>query len=141
MCGLFGLARPEGAARSTATTRAVLMLGRIAEERGVDAAGVAYRPTAHPESGDPPAERRDAVLDGWRVIKDVGRFGKLPLREAGAELDAARVLLGHTRHATQGDIGRLCNASPLSAGPVLGTHNGDVTAGGLRERYGLPAPV
>src|SRR5947207_226114 len=125
MCGLFGLARPAGAASPRATTRALLMLGRLAEERGVDAAGLAYWPTPRPDTGRPSTEIADVTVDGWRVVKRTGRFGHLPLRGARTELSGARVLLGHTRHATQGDVSRLANASPLVTGPVLGTHNGD----------------
>src|SRR5262249_52028986 len=121
MCGLFGLARPRAAAGPQVTTRALLMLGRLAEERGVDAAGLAYHPTARRDTLRPSTGQPDVVLDGWRVLKRVGRFGDLRLRGAGPELDAARVVLGHTRQATQGDVRLLVNASPLAAGPVLGT--------------------
>ncbi len=134
MCGLFGLARPTGAASPRAGTRALLKLGRLAEERGVDAAGLGFWPS----TGNPPnrlVTGIDGTLDGWRVVKRTGPFGELSLRGARTGLDAARIVLGHTRHATQGDPDRLANASPLAVGPLLGTHNGDVTAEVLRERY------
>jgi glucosamine 6-phosphate synthetase-like amidotransferase/phosphosugar isomerase protein len=141
MCGLFGLARPAGAGSPGATARALLLLGRLAEERGVDAAGLAYWPTPRPDTADPSMEFADVTVDGWRVLRRIGRFGELALRGTRTELKAARVVLGHTRHATQGNVHLLVNASPLAAGPVLGTHNGDVTADVLRSRYPWLAPV
>ena len=39
----------------------------------------------------------------------------------------APVVLGHTRWATQG-ARTLGNASPMTVGDIIGTHNGDVTA-------------
>src|SRR5262249_61157666 len=83
----------------------------------------------------------DVVVERWRGVKRVGRLGGLRLRGTRPELDAARVVLGHTRKATQGDARLLVNASPLAAGPVLGTHNGDVTADQLRDRYRLAEPA
>ena len=175
MCGLFGLARPEEATGKRGTTRALLMLGRLAEERGVDSAGLAFwpttrtaarpavRPVTHPPArpagqspagpgsrtaarpaAPPPArpmDQPDVTVDGWRVVKQVGRFGELPLRGIRRALDGARIVLGHTRHATQGNVDRLANTSPLMAGGLLGTHNGDVTAAPLAERYALPEPA
>jgi glucosamine--fructose-6-phosphate aminotransferase (isomerizing) len=142
MCGLFGLARPTDAhaADTRAGTRALLMLGAMAEERGVDASGLAYWPTSRPDD-ERPDGRADAAVDGWRVAKRVGAFGELSLRGKRAELNNARIVLGHTRHATQGDVRRLVNASPLTAGPLLGTHNGDVTSEVLRRRHPRLDPV
>jgi glucosamine 6-phosphate synthetase-like amidotransferase/phosphosugar isomerase protein len=143
MCGLFGLARPEEATCRQVTTQALLMLGQLAEERGVDSAGLAFWPAAQPvdRPADRLAERPDVTVDGWRVVKQLGRFGELRLRNARPALDAARVVLGHTRQATQGDVHRLVNVSPLATGGLLGTHNGDVTARALRERYSLGEPT
>src|SRR5215470_4887692 len=143
MCGLFGVARPEKATSRQVTTRALLMLGQLAEERGVDSAGLALWPAAQPTARpvDRLADRPDVTVDGWRVVKQVGRFGELRLRDIRPALDTARVVLGHTRQATQGDVHRLVNASPLATGGLLDTHNGDVTAAPLRERYQLPEPA
>jgi glutamine---fructose-6-phosphate transaminase (isomerizing) len=141
MCGLFGLARPADAASPRTTTRALLMLGALAEERGVDAAGLAFWPTPQPESDLPSTERVDVTVGGWRVVKRTGRFGQLPLRGVRPELGSARVVLGHTRHATQGAVYRLANASPMTTGTLLGTHNGDVTAEVLQARYPGLRPV
>jgi glutamine---fructose-6-phosphate transaminase (isomerizing) len=143
MCGLFGLARPEEATGRQVTTQALLMLGQLAEERGVDSAGLACWPAAQPTArpADRLADRADVTVDGWRVVKQVGRFGELRLRNARPALNAARIVLGHTRHATQGDVHRLVNVSPLATGGLLGTHNGDVTAATLRERYPLAEPA
>ena len=58
-------------------------------------------------------------------------------------VDAARVVLGHTRHATQGAADRLANAAPLVVGAgLVGAVNGDIDADGLHRRLppGLPAP-
>jgi glutamine---fructose-6-phosphate transaminase (isomerizing) len=141
MCGLFGLARPADATSPRAATRALLMLGGLAEERGVDAAGIAYWPSPRPDSLRPSTEIADVTVDGWRVVKRTGRFGQMPLRGTRSELNAARVVLGHTRHATQGDVYRLANTSPMACGGLLGTHNGDVTAQVLRARYPGLRPV
>jgi glucosamine 6-phosphate synthetase-like amidotransferase/phosphosugar isomerase protein len=76
-------------------------------------------------------------VDGWRISKRLGRFRELPRRELAGEMRGARVVLGHTRYAVQGDPLRLDNAGPWVAGPLLGTYCGDVDAGELRRRYNL----
>jgi glucosamine--fructose-6-phosphate aminotransferase (isomerizing) len=68
-------------------------------------------------------------LGRWRIRTTLGAFsthlpGHHQLRD---NLRTARLVLGHTRWATQG-ASTLDNASPLSAGDIIGTHNGDVTA-------------
>ncbi|WP_344265351.1 class II glutamine amidotransferase [Actinomadura napierensis] len=111
-------------------------LGALAEERGTDSAGVALL-GGWPGLGH----------DGCRVVKGRGRFSGVWRTELLAELDRAPVAMGHTRWATQGSPAEAANASPmLVAGPgpksagLVGTHNGDVDARGLRERFALPVP-
>ena len=158
MCGLFGLARPARQDRPVAAVRAeveaLIMLGVLAEERGTDAAGLAmWRGPVHPagKSRDGRPDRAqptrvrsvarfsDVRVGGWRVIKQSGAFRRLPRQPGLAhDLDAARVVLGHTRRATQGPARRLVNASPLAVGRVLGTHNGDLDATRLAASPAFP---
>lgn len=85
------------------------LLGVRAEERGQDAAGIAVC-------------RTDGV---WTVDRTLGPFRALGRRRQGLVLGRPLSALGHTRWATQG--GRsIAQASPLSAGPLLCTHNGDL---------------
>ena len=72
---------------------------------------------------------REHTLGRWRIRTTLGAFsthlpGHHQLRD---NLRTARLVLGHTRWATQG-ASTLDNASPLNAGDIIGTHNGDVTA-------------
>ncbi len=132
MCGLFGTIRPQQydhRQRSRAAA-ALIDLGRLAEERGTDSAGIATlhsrtlttRQATHPEI-------REQVSDRWRFITTLGAFSdRLPRHpRLRSELETASVILGHTRLTTQGAT-TLDNASPMDAGDIVGTHNGDVTA-------------
>src|SRR5215475_8691807 len=139
MCGLFGLLRSPGAACPRYASQAFVLLGVLAEERGVDAAGAALLP---PRSSALPARPgmarfRDVTFGGCRVVKNLGRFSGLWHPGLDRVLDAAVLAAGHTRSATQGGR-RLVNASPLLAGPLVGTHNGDVDARALRRGLRLP---
>jgi glucosamine 6-phosphate synthetase-like amidotransferase/phosphosugar isomerase protein len=132
MCGLFGTVRPQQYPQQmrTIAATALLDLGYLAEERGVDSAGIAtlHRRTlsrlAHPD----PAVR-EQITGRWRIRTALGAFSThLPdSHQLRSNLASARVVLGHTRWATQGAT-TLDNASPLNAGDIIGTHNGDVTA-------------
>ncbi|HEY84337.1 MAG TPA: hypothetical protein G4N96_04380 [Chloroflexi bacterium] len=49
------------------------------------------------------------------------------------------VLLGHTRHPTQGDPADQANNHPVQAGPIFGVHNGHIdNDDSLFARFGLP---
>src|SRR5262249_7373581 len=60
-----------------------------------------------------------------------------PRAELAAELRAARVVLGHTRYAVQGDPYRLDHSGPWPVESVLGAYSGNVDAAALRRRYRL----
>jgi glutamine phosphoribosylpyrophosphate amidotransferase len=133
MCGMFGTVRPHrypqhlrGVAAS-----AMLDLGYLAEERGTDSAGLAtlHRRalTDHPSAADPTV--RETTTGHWRIVTALGPFtDRLPDRpRLRSNLQTARIVLGHTRRATQGTV-NLSNASPMLVDDVIGTHNGDVTA-------------
>ena len=110
MCGLFGVALPRSASPSSSRVVDLISLGLDAEERGVDAAGLAVR-------------RPDGT---WQTTRTLGPFtGLLDRRDLLDTLPDALTCLGHTRWATQG-ARTLRQASPLQAGPILGTHNGDI---------------
>lgn len=118
MCGLFGVVLPQGSTadythdqtRSDQTSVDLTMLGLAAEERGVDAAGLA---TFNDQRG-------------WLTSRTVGPFAHLVRQPTYRGLvGQVRTALGHTRAATQG--GRtIAQASPLAVGDLLGTHNGDL---------------
>ena len=141
MCGLFGLVRALHADTGRAT-QMLLRMGLWAEERGIDGAGMALGLPGEPYPARADAARRGDVRIGrWRVVKAAGRFGDLNQPLVGEDLERSSVVLGHTRWATQGRVGRLTNTSPLVVGDLVGTHNGDVDAAALRERFGLGAAV
>jgi len=132
MCGLFGTIRPQqydhGLRRPAAA--ALIDLGYLAEERGVDSAGIATlhsRTLSRLTHTDPAV--REQTTGRWRIRTTLGAFSThLPEgHQVRSNLASARIVLGHTRWATQGAT-TLDNASPLNAGDIIGTHNGDVTA-------------
>jgi glucosamine--fructose-6-phosphate aminotransferase (isomerizing) len=134
MCGLFGLVRlksDDPAVRQRGTS-VVFGLGLRSEERGRDAAGVALL-SREPVSGALSAPTRKqvaakvATVDGATVVKAATRFSQLNTDEHLAAISRADIVLGHTRFATQGAASSLVNASPMFAGALLGTHNGDVS--------------
>lgn len=140
MCGLFGVVRAEGAAHPQWVTDAVLLLGVLAEERGLDGAGYALLATAHAPDVRPRADAARFArtrVGPLLVVKGRGRFSQVWTGEDLTALNAARIVLGHTRWATQGAIGLLNNTSPLAVDGLVGTHNGDVDAAGLASLFGI----
>lgn len=147
MCGLFGMLRSPIATHPDRASAVLVMLGEFAEERGLDAAGVAFL------NGDVAAAGRvhrpgtrllrcpDVQTSGWRVAKGCVPFTRLWKRGFDGDLRPARLVLGHTRWATQGNARHLANASPLLVGGLVGTHNGDVDAAPLRAAFRLPRSV
>jgi glutamine phosphoribosylpyrophosphate amidotransferase len=127
MCGLFGMILPHRYPTDLLRRDAALaFLGVLAEERGRHGAGIAaLLPTA-----DQPDGR-------WVVKRHPGTFTDLigPRRLRG--LVNATAAIGHTRWATQGAI-TMANTSPLQAGSLLGTHNGDLDVDTIRH---APAPL
>ena len=125
MCGLFGFVKPAGAS-PRATAAIFSELGRLATERGRDASG--WATMGHPKSPT------------WRTVKAPMAFERLWATRSRSEHDAllgASAAMGHTRAASQGAVRRMANCSPMAAGTVLGTHNGDVDAMGLANRFGI----
>lgn len=132
MCGIFGLVRKststEAFLRSTA---AFLSLGNLSEERGIDSSGIAafspgprrIKATAVTEDE---AKADVLTIDDILIVRDTKRFSHMDLEQHMPAIHNASVLLGHTRWATQGSSDDLRNASPMLAGSLLGTHNGDV---------------
>lgn len=146
MCGLFGVARIaanrdsiESAQRSAIILKA---LGINSEERGTHSSGVAFI-----DSNISYIERvadanlvksKEISFNNTYIYKDSVKFSKLELPSAASEkMLNANIILGHTRYATQGSATVLSNASPLIAGDLIGTHNGDV----LKSSINLPAEV
>ena len=131
MCGLFGTIRPQRYPRELGAiaATALLDLGFLAEERGIDSAGIA---TLHSRDLFPTARFNPAVIEEtvgrWRIRTSLGAFSShLPgHHQLRNNLSTARLVLGHTRWATQGAC-TLQNASPMIAGDIIGTHNGDIT--------------
>jgi glutamine---fructose-6-phosphate transaminase (isomerizing) len=133
MCGIFGLIRGDSTSPQTdeRAIHTVLALGLKAEERGLDAAGLA---AFCPSPRELPWTSPDATLagsalahiDNTLIVKGPGRFSALPLADHAQDLARLGVFLGHTRWATQGPVADLANASPLLAGALVGTHNGDI---------------
>lgn len=132
MCGLFGMLLPHRYPTELLDRGAALtFLGVLAEERGRHGAGIAaHLPAA--AVGSDSAER-----DGWVVTRHPGPFSALAGRRGLRGLSHAAAAIGHTRWATQGAI-NLANTSPLQAGTLLGTHNGDVDTDTIRY---APDPV
>ena len=126
MCGLFGAVLPTLYPSAEVSVSWCL---RFLGVRGQDAAGIAVC-------------RADT---GWTVAKTLGPFRALYGNRRSRErllLGQPVSALGHTRWATQG--GRpIAQASPLTAGPLLCTHNGDLdataipwTASGVNDESG-----
>src|SRR4051794_22030308 len=87
MCGLFGLMRASGAEHPEWASDAFVALGVLAEERGVDSAGVALfgRPTAI--NVVTPTIQGDVTDGGCRVVKGRGRFTEVWRPDLLATLD------------------------------------------------------
>jgi glutamine---fructose-6-phosphate transaminase (isomerizing) len=138
MCGLFGLSRSPAARHPEWASDAFVALGILAEERGVDSAGVALLGPRTPINVVTPTTEGDVTDGGCRLVKGRGRFTQVWRPDLLADLDRAPLALGHTRWATQGSPAHLVNAGPLFVGSLVGTHNGDVETTGLRTRFALP---
>jgi glucosamine 6-phosphate synthetase-like amidotransferase/phosphosugar isomerase protein len=141
MCGLFGLARAATAEHPEWASDAFVALGFLAEERGVDSAGVALFGRPGATNVVTPTIQGDITDGGCRLVKGQGRFTDVWRPDLLPELDLAPVALGHTRWATQGTPEHLVNAGPLLVGDLVGTHNGDVEAARLRDRFALPPAI
>lgn len=118
MRGMFGVVLPPDSTVDPWTDLTVL--GLLAEERGVHAAGLA---TFHHKSG-------------WSTNRTTGPFTRLVHRATyPALIDRFQVAIGHTRAAPQG--GRsLGQAPPLAVAGLLGTHNGDLNPDSIPHALG-----
>lgn len=145
MCGIFGMVRSARDPDPAWASSVFVALGHLAEQRGSDAAGfllVGDGVEVDPEgdAGGPPEpiHRGDVRLGRCRVVKGTSRWAHVWRPELLQALDGARAVLGHTRHASQGAPGTLANAAPLVVGEgLIGAHNGDVDAEGLRRALPL----
>jgi asparagine synthetase B (glutamine-hydrolysing) len=136
MCGLFGVARTaanknsvESAQRSAIILKA---LGINSEERGTHSSGLAFIDSnisySQREADANLAKSKEISFNNTYIYKNSVRFSKLELPSSASEkMLNSNILLGHTRYATQGSASVLSNASPLIAGDLIGTHNGDVS--------------
>jgi glucosamine--fructose-6-phosphate aminotransferase (isomerizing) len=142
VCGLFGMLRSPTAEHPDRASKAFVMLGFLAEERGQHAAGMGLvtKNIGRATTGEV-THLRDVTVAGCRIVKDLGRFSHVWKPELLPEVNDASIALGHTRSATQGAAHHLVNASPLLVARLVGTHNGDIEPVPLRARYSLPAPV
>lgn len=139
MCALFGVVTPHRYISRQRLADGIAMLGVLAEERGIDSAGLALlNGTADQRVfRDRLGRASDVRVGPWRVIRTPGRFSGIRPRALPA-VAHSRAVIGHTRWATQGAVNR-ANASPMLVGHVLGTHNGDIdtaTLPGMSPRTG-----
>src|SRR6266536_727691 len=102
MCGIFGLVRSPHDPDPQRASRVFAALGHLSEVRDRDASGFALATARGP-----------VVVKAARPWSRVWHPRHLPA------VDAARVALGHTRHATQGAPDVLANAAPLVVGAGL----------------------
>jgi hypothetical protein len=135
MCGLFGLVRtPSSKSDADAARRGAIIvraLGINSEERGVHSSGLAfisndieYAPIIVNKTI---VNSKEIPLNNVHIIKAPGRFANLNINETNSEkMVDSNIIIGHTRYATQGAISAMENASPMIAGSLIGTHNGDV---------------
>lgn len=135
MCGLFGIVRNpdslndiDAMRRGAITVRA---LGVNSEERGIHSSGLAMIDSGLPFSDSTSnivaSSMKEVALGNTYIVKAPGKFSSLPISETASDkLVNSNVVIGHTRYATQGNSTQLTNASPLLAGTLVGTHNGDV---------------
>ena len=122
MCAVFGLLDFKGKLTSAERLRMFKALGKAAEVRGTDAAGVAYvqNGAIHIQKAPRPAHKMR-----WRIAPD------------------ARYIMGHTRMTTQGSEHRNQNNHPFfgKAGqlPFALAHNGVLyNDDELRQTHKLP---
>ncbi len=149
MCGNFGLIRSARDPDPTVASTIFAMLGCLAEHRGHDAAGFALVTTSSqgtkPSSIAPlhPISHRDVQIGHCRVVKDTRPWQALWHRRYLPALHQATIVLGHTRHASQGAPDDLTGAAPMVVGAgLIGTHNGEIDADDLWRRLppGLAPP-
>lgn len=141
MCGLFGMVRTAHASEEARHrgTETLIQLGICSEERGRDAAGIALigNRGSKTKTTSPTAEHAGspaALIDNAFILKQADRFSTLPINDYLPYLHMAPVILGHTRWATQGAADSVSNASPLLAGNLIGTHNGDLSPASVPKR-------
>jgi len=120
MCGLFGTIRPHHYPRNlrTMVAAALIGLGYLAEERGVDSTGIAalHSRTLTPlPSGDPAV--REHTLGRWRIRTTIVSTHLPSHRQLRSNLTTASVVLGLPGART------LDNAS--HCGPGAHRHNDD----------------
>src|SRR5664279_2156907 len=84
-----------------------------------------------PPATQPSRQRPAAGIRGSTSTLSAWRLALPSNPRLRSNLLTARVVLGHTRWATQG-ARTLGNASPMAIGDIIGTHNGDVTAPTIR---------
>ena len=122
MCCLFGLMDCRGYFGAKKKTHILSGLASECEERGTDATGIAYCTNGH-----------------LSIYKRPVAAHKLRFRIPGD----SRVIMGHTRMATQGNAGRNRNNHPFPGNPAGGkfalAHNGVLYNDRLlRQTNGLP---
>lgn len=138
MCGLFGAIRCSDPQHARMVSDIVLALGKESEERGTDSSGLAMivagkdRRTASKITKEN-VETTVAGLDRTFIVKNEGRFSNLDFKPYHEVILSPTVFLGHTRWATQGGTKSLANASPLYAGNLIATHNGDIEPSSVPE--------
>lgn len=135
MCGLFGIVRnPDSLNNIDAMRRGAITvraLGVNSEERGIHSSGLAMIDSGIPFnnsiSNKAASLMSEVSLGNTYIVKAPGKFTDLAISETASDkLINSNIVLGHTRYATQGSSSQLNNASPLLAGNLVGTHNGDV---------------
>ena len=135
MCGLFGVRCPAGPRGEDpdhgpsggprhglrgGLAEAVLRLGQLAEERGFDAAGLAWRSRSDTPAGRP----------YWEGVRRTGPFSLLADVVDSRAVEDAAAVIGHTRWATQGGL-TAAQAGPNWVGQTIGSHNGDIAVTSL----------
>ncbi len=131
MCGLFGAIRCSDPVHARMVSNVVLALGKESEERGTDSSGLAMIVAdtgrrAVTKIGKENVDTNVEGLDHTFIVKGEGKFSNLDLAPYHEVILQPTVFLGHTRWATQGSTKDLANASPLYAGGLIATHNGDI---------------